>query len=137
MPDNNNNNRKVTVMKTVLILAFLAITTCVASAQTVHLQQRSASGAWTTIQTKSGYKGSFTNVSNGTYRVCVDDQGTTSFADKDESGKSLTIPQSSPKQTTSTFQIAGFSWTLTMNLQGTTVGWNWGKSATSSKNNAR
>ncbi|MBL7973429.1 MAG: hypothetical protein JNJ85_00860 [Candidatus Kapabacteria bacterium] len=124
-------------MKTVLILAFLAIAACAASAQTVRLQQRSASGAWTTVQTKNGDKGTFTNIGNGTYRVCVDDQGTTSCADKDEAGKSLTIPQSSPKQTTSTFQIAGFSWTLAMNLQGTTVGWNWGKSATSSKNNAR
>ncbi|MBX7156321.1 MAG: hypothetical protein K1X91_15300 [Bacteriodetes bacterium] len=124
-------------MKTVLILAFLAIATCVASAQTVRLQQRTASGAWTTVQTKNGDKGTFTNVANGTYRVCVDDQGTTSCADKDEAGKSLTVPQSSPKQTTNTFQIAGFSWTLAMSLQGTTVGWNWGKSVASSANNAR
>ena len=124
-------------MKTFLIATLLIIAACTASSQTVRLQQKTASGAWTTVQTKSGEKGSFINVANGTYRVCVDDQGTISCADKDESGKSLTIPQSSPKQTTTTFQIAGFPWTLAMNFQGTTIGWNWGKSATSSKNNAR
>ncbi|MBX7156322.1 MAG: hypothetical protein K1X91_15305 [Bacteriodetes bacterium] len=124
-------------MKTLLIIILLTISTCIVSAQTVRLQQRTASGAWTTVQTKNGDKGTFTNVANGTYRVCVDDQGTTSCADKDEAGKSLTVPQSSPKQTTSTFTIAGFSWKLAMNQQGTTVGWNWGKSATTGKNNAR
>lgn len=125
-------------MKTLLILIVFCLGTAFSvNAQTVRLQQKSASGAWTTVQSKTGNSGNFTNVANGTYRLCVVDQGTTSCIDKDAVGKPMTVPQSSPKQNSSTFMIANVSWTLIMKIEGTTVGWNWGKSATTGKNNAR
>lgn len=124
-------------MKTILLLLALIISTVSLSAQTLRLQQRTAHGQWLTVQTKSGASGSFTNIAAGSYRVCVDESGVSNCVENNAQGKGVTLPQSSPVNTSNTFRIANNDWVLTLQVQGTTIGWNWGKSATSSKNNAR